>query len=656
MALEKEKESAKAKPRARWTSRAAFLLASIGSAVGLGNVWRFPWLSYKFGGGVFLIPYLLALVLLGLPMLMVELGVGRTFQKGDVEAFGKIHRRLRGVGFMSVLGSFVIVTYYVSIVSWSLVYFVGSFEDPLPWKGKEGGFEDSRKFLFEEVLHEASEENLDAGKSSIISGYVFAGLVATWISIYFSLVFGVKGVSRVVAITVPLPILLLAVLLVYNSTLEGADDGIEAYIGKWDMGDLGQKSIWPFAAGQIFFSNSIGTGVMTAFGSFTGEESNIVMDTTVIALTNSAVSIFAGFVVYAIIGNVAHEFNLPVEEAAESNGPSLAFITYPTGMLSFDDGVSNLMSAIFFLTLFTLGIDSAFSLVEAFTTALRDMPRFKKTSNVHIISYTCFIGFLISILFASDVGFSLLDAVDRMILSYGLLTMGLLKVVAVSWVFGWEDTVARVGLKSAAVFTYGYGAAVSLALALSAALWDPISDTLYLAVSIPAGFILFLVTTSWAFLQRSDRQMSFSTWVSQVAFAGTEILRNTINEKARQYGNWKLPCVWDFFIKYLNPPILSGLIVNGIFNDATDYEGGFYNYPGWVQAVGIMSVVGLLLVFIVIAIYPSWWTILAGREDHSTVESVIVGDHNTNEHIANGSHQLKAPLTKTQEGSSTELP
>ena len=103
----------------------------------------------------------------------------------------------------------------------------------------------------------------------------------------------------------------------------------------------------------------------------------LLQDTTIIALTNSAVSIFAGFVVYAIIGNVAHEFNLPVEEAAESNGPSLAFITYPTGMLAFDEGVSNLMSAIFFLILFSLGIDSAFALVEACATALKEMPRFK---------------------------------------------------------------------------------------------------------------------------------------------------------------------------------------------------------------------------------------------------------------------------------------
>ena len=110
-----------------------------------------------------------------------------------------------------------------------------------------------------------------------------------------------------------------------------------------------------------------------------------------------------------------------------------------------------------------------------------------------------------------------------------LSQMGFLKVVAVSWVFGWKDTVTRVGFKSAAIFTFGYAGAVFLALVLSASLWHPISNTIYLAISVPAGVALFIITTFWAFTQRSDRHMGFAKWQSQVAFAGTEIIRHAVS-------------------------------------------------------------------------------------------------------------------------------
>ena len=113
-----------------------------------------------------------------------------------------------------------------NIIAWCLVYFVASFENPFPWTGEGGSFEDSRDFLFNDVLHVADDDQLDAAKSSVISGYVFAGLVATWTFVFFALVFGVKGVGKVVSITVPLPVALLAILLIYNSTLDGAGEGV----------------------------------------------------------------------------------------------------------------------------------------------------------------------------------------------------------------------------------------------------------------------------------------------------------------------------------------------------------------------------------------------------------------------------------------------
>jgi len=647
-------------PRQKWASRLSFIFACVGSAVGLGNVWRFPYLSYRFGGGVFLIPYFLALALLGLPLLLLELGVGRMFKTGDVEAFGKIHPRLRGVGVMSILGSFFTVTYYVSIIAWSLVYFVGSFEDPMPWDAdvpitdnqtcaESNAFKVAEDFLFNEVLRAASEEQLDAGKSHIISGYVYAGLVATWVCIFFCLAFGVKGVSKVVAITVPLPLLLLFVLMVYNLTLEGAGDGIDAYIGNWDFSDLSQKLIWPIAASQIFFSNSVGFGVMTAFGSFVGEESNLVQDTVIIALSNSGVSLLAGFVVYAIIGNVAHEYNCPnVDTIAESNGITLAFVTYPTGMLQFPDGVSNFMSAVFFMTLFTLGIDSAFSLVEALTTVLKDTPLFRKSNPVHITAYTCFLGFVISTLFATDVGLPLLDSMDHMLLTYMFLIIGFLKAVSVSWVYGWSESVRRVGYLSAAVYTAGYFAAMFSMIVLASALWNDMEDTTYLAVAIPFGALSFVVSTFAAFVVRDDKEDSFIAWWLKIVFTGSEAFRNNINVAATKYGKWRLHWVWDVIVKYLDPPILLGLTVNGIFSDATNTEGAFYNYPGWVQAVGILACGILILCFVFLAIFPNSWTDFFGEDKEGTKE---VGLLPSSSDEAQGAS--KKPLAKGKESSDT---
>ena len=117
-----------------------------------------------------------------------------------------------------------------------------------------------------------------------------------------------------------------------------------------------------------------------------------------------------------------------------------------------------------------------------------------------------------------------------------------------------------------------------------------------------------------------------------------------INEKAVKHGNWKLPWAWDFFVKYLNPPILSGLIVNEIFSNATDYDGAFYNYPGWVQADAITLTVVLVVVFIIIAVCPSVWGFIAGREEITEVETVVVEDQMTNEYMTTSCHQLKTPI------------
>mmetsp|Transcript_17497 Transcript_17497/g.41867 ORF Transcript_17497/g.41867 Transcript_17497/m.41867 type:complete len:389 (+) Transcript_17497:92-1258(+) len=278
---------ARKKGRPEWPSRTSFLLAAIGSAVGLGNIWRFPFLTYKHGGGVFLIPYLLCLVVIGFPVLLLELSLGLKFRAGDVEAFGGIHRRLRGIGISSVVAGFVIVSYYANIIAWSCVYLVSSFISPLPWTAMAQGVSQTcdlsqalsseENFLYNAVLHLGDAKQLQAASSSIMSGWVYGGLVFIFIITYFCIWKGVRSAGRVVYFTATAPVVVLIILFGYNISLKGAGDGVKAYIGTWDFSSLDSPDIWTDAAGQIFFTLSVSMGIMTAYGSYVNPKSDLVM-------------------------------------------------------------------------------------------------------------------------------------------------------------------------------------------------------------------------------------------------------------------------------------------------------------------------------------------------------------------------------------------
>ncbi|GMH36994.1 hypothetical protein BSKO_04867 [Bryopsis sp. KO-2023] len=620
--------------RMRWSSRSAFILASIGAAVGLGNIWRFPWLSFKFGGGVFLIPYLLALFLVGLPMLMVELGLGRMMQRGDVEAFGKIHRRARGVGVTSIIGGFLVATYYVAIISWSLVYFIGSFESPLPWDGKE------EEFFFDDVLHMADKEQVDAAKSEVIAGWVYGGLVFIWVTLYLVLAAGVKGVGALVKFTVPIPILLIVVMLIHNSTLEGAGDGVKAYVGEWDTSGL-KGGVWPAAVGQIFFSIGIAFGIMTAYGSYNPESSDIVMDNCIIALSNSAISFVAGFAVYTILGNIAFKRGISVKEAGDVKGVALSFITYPAAAASLPGEWSRAMSIFFFFTLFTLGIDSALSMIEGVVTVLKDSQRFRHIPHSTIAGYVCIAGFLGSTLFATDLGLSLLDVCDHYINTYGIMMTGLAEAVTVSWVFGYKDTAERVGDLSAKIFTFGYFGAVGLGVILSGSLYDAMENEGYLQVGIPIGFVAWVASIIAAYRFRNRPSMSFLGWVRHVGAAGTEKVRHAINESAEKHNRTKLPIVWDIIIKYLIPPMLTGLLVNAAIVDAVDTETDFYNYPVWEHVIGISILAIMILALTGSIVFPQFWERSFGEgEVKPVVEVRLAMASESQEYNNNGASEL----------------
>ncbi|MBT7903675.1 sodium-dependent transporter [Candidatus Woesearchaeota archaeon] len=407
--------------RDRWSSRTIFILAAVGSAVGLGNVWRFPYLTYKFGGGAFLIPFLIALMVLGTPLLILEFALGQKLQKGAIHAFQHVHHRLGGIGFLAITASFIVVVYYAAILAWALVYFVKSFTFNLPWVG------DAEGYFFGNVLQLTDSISQIGG----VNWWLFLALGVVWLAIYYCVRKGVDSIGKSLKILVPLPLVLLGVLLIRGLTLEGSLTGIYYYI-RPDFNALLSTDLWLAAASHVFFTLSIGFGIMIAYASYNDKKQDITENSYITSISDAAISLFAGFVVFAIVGYMAHSTASTVADVATA-GPGLAFVVFPQALSMMP--LPWLFSILFFLTLLTLGLDSAFSMVEGIIVVLGD---FFKATHKKLAMIVCGSAFVLGIIFTTRAGLYFLDIVDHFLSHFGLVLVGLFECIAIGWIYGPE--------------------------------------------------------------------------------------------------------------------------------------------------------------------------------------------------------------------------
>ncbi len=407
--------------RQKWASRTVFILAAVGSAVGLGNVWRFPYLAARHGGGAFLLPYLIALLVVGIPLLTLEIGLGQTKQQGAIGAFRRAASNFGGLGLFALISAFIIVSYYGVVMAWSLLYFIGSFG--VEWSG------DAEAYFVEEILQRSES----VGELGGINFPIFLSLILVWILIYFCVWQGTKSVGKVVLFSVPLPIILLACLLIRAVTLDGFLDGWALYLTP-DWAAMSDPEVWSAAFAQTFFTLTMGFGVMITYASYRDTGEDIVQDTWITALLNSAVSLFSGFVVFGVLGYMATQTETPLEELAQQSGPGLAFVVFPEALSLMP--LPGLFSGLFFLMLFTLGIDSAFSLVEAVIAAFTDRHEDLKIPKVAFA--VCLVGFLAGILYTTRAGLYFLDIVDHFVTNYNLVLVGICQCLLIGWIYGAE--------------------------------------------------------------------------------------------------------------------------------------------------------------------------------------------------------------------------
>ncbi len=413
--------------RAIWGSKLGFLLAAIGSAIGLGNIWRFSYMAYENGGGAFLVPYFFALIIAGLPLIILEYTIGHREKGASPLAFARIDKKWEWVGWwMPTVASVGILLFYSIVIAWCLNYFLFSFK--LSWGTETGAF-------FEKTFLNSSGDPFDLGGCNL---KILAASAVVWI-ITWAICFKEinHGIEKACMIFMPILLVLTTVLVCWALTLDGAMMGIKHYLTPdWDKINIIKHfnnsevwNVWLNAFGQIFFTLSLGFGIMIAYASYLPRKTDIVRNGLITAFANCAYSFFAGFAVFGTLGFMALQKGVPIDKVV-ADGVGLAFIVYPEAINQLPVG-SKIFGAAFFLTLFIAGLSSAVSLVEAFVCAITDKFACKRSTTISVF---CICGFVTSSIFTTRAGLSILDIVDHFINQYGLVTGGLLECIFVGWV------------------------------------------------------------------------------------------------------------------------------------------------------------------------------------------------------------------------------
>lgn len=404
-----------ASSRETFSGRRAFIFAAVGSAIGLGNIWRFPYVAYENGGGAFIIPYVIALLTAGIPILFLEYSIGHKYRGSAPLAFRRLFSGMEVVGWWQVMISFVIGLYYAVIIGWALSYTYFSFD--LGW----GAY--SSNFFFKDYLQMASVSN-DSGLSLDFVAQVTWPLLIVWGVTIAILLMGVqKGIARASSIFIPLLVIMFMVLVISALFLPGASAGLNTlFTPNWSK--LTDATVWVAAYGQIFFSLSVGFGIMVTYASYLKKKEDLSGSGLVVAFSNSSFEILAGIGVFAALGFMATSAGKEVSEVATS-GIGLAFIAFPKiiSQLPF----SSVVGFLFFGSLVFAGLSSMISILEVVIASVQDKLGMKR---VPATLLTCIPMMIISLLlFPTTTGLSLLDVVDAYVNNFGIVAASLVSTV-----------------------------------------------------------------------------------------------------------------------------------------------------------------------------------------------------------------------------------
>ena len=404
--------------RAEWTGQFGFIISAIGSAVGLGNIWRFPGVAYENGGGAFLIPYIVALLTAGIPILFLDYAIGHRFRGSAPLALRRLAGKLgEGIGWFQVMICVFIAIYYTAVLAWASSYFVFSFD--LKWG------EDAAQYFTGEYLQLA-----DAPFTLDFVPAVLVPLILMWIVALVVLGAGVvKGVQRLNMIAIPLLVAGFLVLVVRALFLPGAADGLNALFTP-DFAALADPSVWVAAYSQIFFSLSVAFGIMMTYSSYRRRRSNMTAPGLVVAFGNSSFEILAGVGVFATLGFFAHQQGVAVADLEGLKGVGLAFMTFPAIATQMPGG--EIFGALFFGALTLAGLTSMISIMEVILAGVMD--KFGLTRKRAVYGIGGVLAVISVVLFGTSSGLTALDTIDNWANNIGIVASAVVMTITVLWI------------------------------------------------------------------------------------------------------------------------------------------------------------------------------------------------------------------------------
>lgn len=408
--------------RAQWGTKLGFLLAAMGSAIGLGNIWRYPYVVYDNGGGAFLLPYFVALATAGLPILILEYSLGHRFRHGAPATFHSVSRRWEWLGWWQAAVSFVIATYYVVILGWCLSFMYYSVGQD--WGENTGAF-----FIEDYLATSAGAAPEGFWQLGGVQWKVLIPMLIAWLLIYVIMQRGVnKGIELASRVLMPALILMLLIIVLRAITLDGATAGLDVLFTP-DFGELGNPAVWVAAYGQVFFSLSIAFSIMIAYSSYLPRRTDLSNSALIVGLSNASFEFLAAIGIFAALGYLAVVNDVAVTDVVDA-GVVLAFVIFPQ-VISALPGLNALFGVLFFGCLFFAGITSMVSILECVVAAVREKFDMSRRAAVNWIVGLCAV---ISVLYATKGGLFYLDTADHFVNNFGLVTAGLVEVLLIAWI------------------------------------------------------------------------------------------------------------------------------------------------------------------------------------------------------------------------------
>lgn len=401
--------------RESWSARSGFILAAIGSAVGLGNIWRFPYVSYENGGGAFFIPYLVALLTAGFPLLFLDYVTGQKYRGAPPTAYRRMVRSAEGVGWWQVLVCTVIGIYYASVLSWAGQYTLYSFSQA--WG------EDTEGFFFNHYLQNGS------GLDFTFVPSLFVGILIVWAVALFIMYGGIrKGVELVNKIFIPLLMVMFVIMVIQAVRLPGAAEGLNTFFTpNWTA--MADPKVWLAAYGHVFFSMSIGFGIMVTYSSYLKRNANLTGSGLVVGFANSSFEILAGIGIFSVLGFMAAASGKPVAEVV-SGGIGLAFVAFPKIISSMGEA-GTIIGVLFFASLFVAGLTSMVSIIQVPISAVEDKFGWSHKKAVTVVGG---ISALISLaLFSTKTAITFVDVIDHFANNIGVVFGAVLSIIWVTW-------------------------------------------------------------------------------------------------------------------------------------------------------------------------------------------------------------------------------